>query len=89
MNSESRELLRKNLLIQLEAVTPTALRTVTLKLGAAAGGFEVDDKTVVAELTYLAAKGLVQEAGKTISPENKHWLITMPGRDFVAENRLA
>lgn len=84
----SRELFRKNLLAQLEAVTPQSLRTATLKNGAVAAGFDVLDKDVDAELAYLADKGLARQADKTISPENKHWQITAEGRDFVAANPL-
>lgn len=88
MNAFPRELFRQNLLVQLDQVAPAHLRIATLRVGAMAGGFDVDDKAVDAELAYLADKGFTAAANKALSPENKHWRITASGRDYVAEQGL-
>jgi len=89
MNAASRELLRQNLLVQLNAVTPAALRVPALQVGAMAGGFDVLQAELAGELAYLADKKLVSTVEKPVSPENKHWRITADGRDYLAELGLA
>jgi hypothetical protein len=37
------------------------------------------------EAQYLEEKGLLKEANKVISPENKQWFTSAAGRDFLAE----
>lgn len=89
MNAQSRELLRLNLLRQLDAVAPSSLRVSALHVGTFSGGFDVQVREVEAELGYLADKGLVKLSDKAISPEIKHWQVTAAGRDLVAQQGLA
>lgn len=86
MNPAERELFRQNLLLQLDAVAPHALRVATLRIGARLGGFSPTDTELHAELDYLEQKQLITPGVKIISPENREWKITAAGRDFLAQN---
>lgn len=88
MNPAVRELFRQNLLRQLDAAAPVALPMPQLSVGALVRGFTPTDGELAADLQYLADKGLVVAADKTVSPENKRWRITAAGCDHVAENPL-
>lgn len=87
MTSTDREQLRLSLLRFLDA-NPSrfGLGTQLLFQHARAEGrpaltvAEVDQ-----ELRYLLGKGLIEEKGKMISPENRSWGITAAGRDLYAE----
>jgi hypothetical protein len=46
---------------------------------------EADKHLVQDEAQYLEEKGLLKEANKVISPENKQWFTSAAGRDFLAE----
>lgn len=89
MTAKSRELFRQSLLMQLNQAAPYAVPAEILKVGAVSGGFAVTDQELAAELDYLADKQLIAATAKLISPENKRWKITAPGRDALAEAGLA
>lgn len=86
MNAQQRELFRLALLQVLEANhTERGLGAQALQLLVGAFGFRapaVED--IRAELQYLADKGFITAASKSISPENKNWRITAAGRDELA-----
>ena len=48
-------------------------------------GLGCERHELVAELQYLEGKGLAMPAAKTLSPENRTWVITAAGRDTYAE----
>lgn len=92
MNSRDIEQIRLALLRYLDATAvaspargvSTELLTQHLK----SDGFAVDRPRTEAELVYLQGKDLVTLHPKTISPENKLWLITASGRDQYAQAGL-
>jgi hypothetical protein len=89
MNAEVREILRNNLLLQLASASTMGLTVKTLALGAHAAGLPAEAETVRAEVEYLHDKGLLIDAVKTISPENRRHRITADGRDYLATQNLA
>lgn len=89
MNSTTREFLRNNLLIQLNAGGPNGVAFSTIKMGVRLASFRVSDDEIHEELAYLRDKGLAVDADKTLSPENVRTRITAEGRDYLAKEGLA
>jgi len=89
MNNATRELLRNNLLIQLNAGGEPGVAFSTLALGARVASFKVTDDDIANEIAYLADKGLAVPVKKTLSPENRRTRITAEGRDYLAAEGLA
>lgn len=88
MNAADREQLRLSLLRFLDANASGrfGLKSALLTQMARSEGFNVTQDDVVAELQYLADKGLVHEGKKAISPEVRVWRITAAGRDHFAQS---
>lgn len=89
MDTTTRELLRNNLLIQLDAAGERGAPLATLALGAKVAGFRLRDEQVADEVAYLVDKGFAAPVSKAISPENRRTRITATGRDHLAEEGLA
>ncbi len=89
MNAKTRENLRILILTALHAARPygVELEPLRLALPPHLRGLEAEDLRV--ELDYLVGKGLAEEAGKKISPENRAWKLTAEGTDFLAMEGLA
>lgn len=82
MRPELREQVRLSLLRYGLGSFTLGIAVVNLR----AEGFREADKEVVrAEAQYLEEKGLLKEAHKVISPENKEWFTSASGRDYLAE----
>ena len=88
MDAAERELLRLNLLHQLDSAAPRSLRLPQLRNGARLGGFTCADLELLRETDYLTSKGMIEIPEKEISPEITAWKITATGRDFVAQHPL-
>lgn len=89
MTATTRELLRNNLLIQLNAGGDQGVAFSTLKLGVRVASFRVEEQDILDELAYLRDKGLAANVLKTLSPENVRVRITADGRDYLAAEGLA
>jgi len=87
MNATQRELLRTEIMRIAGNAAPNA---VTLRILAAylRGLLTVTEPELLAEVQYLVGKGLLDPAPKLLSPENKAWLVTAMGRDWLAEQGL-
>lgn len=86
MNAADREQLRLSLLRHLDA-NPSRFGLAIaylLQMCRNEGRTGLAEGDVLAELMYLADKGLVEIISKTISPELLLWRITASGRDLVA-----
>lgn len=82
----AREFLRQALLCALAPIPPDlGLGADTLRHRVISAGHQVAETEIVTELQYLADKGLVVLVPKALSPENRRWRLTAPGRDLLAE----
>ncbi len=87
MKPEERENLRKAILNVLDAnATQLGLSQGAIRVLIVQFGLRLEPEAIAPELLYLADKGLVVNAAKSLSPENRWWRITAEGRDFVAQN---
>ncbi len=85
MNATQREALRIALIKNILDAGAMGLRLNIVAALVRAGGFpHVTDQEFANETAYLADKGLIDRAAKTISPENPIWRITADGRDYAA-----
>lgn len=87
MNPTDREQIRLSLLRYLDAAAGRrfGLTDAVLLQHIRSEGFPAGDAELDAEIDYLAGKGLIETAAKTISPENRAWKITSAGRDLYAQ----
>ena len=80
---EQKEILRRNLLDQLEAAKPMGMGATALAYGAKFGGFNLSADEIAAECDYLESKGLLKMASATLSAGVKFYKITAAGTDFL------
>lgn len=80
---EQKEILRRNLLDQLEAAKPMAMNASALAYGAKLGGFKLTADEIAAECDYLESKGLAKTATAALSAGVKLYKITAAGTDFL------
>lgn len=87
MSPEIREKLRKDILLVLETnFTRYGHSLLKIAVALVEKGFEdIGAAELDKELAYLEGAGLVEQASKSISPENRAWRITKAGRDHVAQ----
>ena len=82
------ELIRQNLLSQLEAAYPIALPIQTLKQGLALAGLHLQTHQLEKELEYLHDKGFLAQTFSELCPYNKRYKLSTKGIDFLEdENR--
>lgn len=87
MNTQTRELLRINLLRTCASCASVGAGIDLLVTGARTQGFTKADEEVVGdELQYLLDKQFVTRVEKAISPENRRWRATAEGRDELAQH---
>jgi len=85
MNTKERATFREAILRVLDANhTRFGLGAPAIALQIESFGFDVTAAQVAEQLTYLKKKGLVQEVGKSHSPEIVNWELTGDGADHVA-----
>jgi hypothetical protein len=89
MNAELREQFRLRILQLIDACGALGMRANTLTIQLNGAGFQVQQRDVDTEVTYLRDKEFLAEVAKAISPELKRWRVTAAGRDFLAEQGLA
>lgn len=87
MEKTQRELFRTELVRIARNASPQSatLRIFAMNLR---GLFSVSVTEIEAEVQYLVGKGLLCDASKSISPENKAWHVSAAGRDWLAEQGL-
>ena len=76
-------LLRRAILLQLEAASPASLPLETLAVGLEISALPSDAKTLSAALDYLAQKGLVSLSRSRIASAHIRAKLTAEGRDFL------
>ena len=82
------ELIRQNLLSQLEAAYPIALPIPTLKQGLLLAGLNLLGHQLEKELEYLHDKGFLTQTSSELCPHNKRYKLSTKGIDFLEdENR--
>ena len=82
---EQKEILRRNLLEQLEAAKPMGMNANSLSYGLRIGGFKLNADDTAAELDYLESKGLVKMAAATLSAGVKLYKITAAGTELLED----
>ncbi len=82
------EIIRQNLLSQLEAAYPLALPRQTLKQGLCLAGFHLLKHQLEKELEYLHDKGFISQTCSELCPHNKRYKLSTKGIDLLEdENR--
>lgn len=82
------ELIRQNLLSQLEVAYPIALPMQTLKQGLLLAGLNLQTHQLEKELEYLHDKGFLAQTFSELCPYNKRYKLSTKGIDFLEdENR--
>ena len=82
------ELIRQNLLSQLEAAYPMALPIQILKQGLLLAGLHLLHHQLEKELEYLHDKGFLAQTSSELCPYNKRYKLSTKGIDFLEdENR--
>jgi hypothetical protein len=84
MNTETRQLLRINILRTASAVGSIGVSLDTLRIAARTGGLSATAPELGEEVVYLIDKGLLAPMQKAISPEIARYRITAEGRDLLA-----
>ncbi len=76
-------LLRRAILLQLEAASPASLPPDALSAGLEIYALPSDPKTLSAALDYLRQKGLVELSHSRISSAHVRAKLTAEGRDYL------
>lgn len=76
-------LLRRAILLQLEAASPASLPMDTLSAGLEISALPSDAETLSAALDYLFQKGLVEISRSRISSGHIRAKLTAEGRDYL------
>lgn len=84
-----RQILRQTILLQLEAAAPGFLPVETLLTGIRAAGYEINDKVLRRELTYLDDKSLIDSALPDLDPADRRYRLGAAGQDFLDANGLS
>lgn len=80
------EIIRQNLLSQLEVAYPIALPIQTLKQGLLLAGLNLLNHQLEKELEYLHDKGFLAQTFSELCPYNKRYKLSTKGIDFLEEN---
>jgi hypothetical protein len=90
LDNASLELLREALIICAAASAGANINLAICRLYARRMGHRgIDDERLLAELDYLAGKGLIESPAKLVSPAMREWRITAAGRDYAEMKGLA
>lgn len=76
-------LLRRAVLLQLEAADPSSVSASIIGQGLAAAGLKASRREVMASLAYLEGKGLVRTFPSLLSASEIRARLTAEGLDFV------
>ncbi len=79
----SNEIIRTNILIQLEAAYPVSLPSETLQQGLQLAGLPTSYPTLVKQLEYLADKGFLSLSRNELYPHLKRYKLSTKGIDFL------
>ena len=76
-------LLRRAVVLQLEAADPSSVSASIIGQGLAAAGLKASQRDVMASLAYLEGKGLVKTFPSLLSASEIRARLTAAGLDFV------
>ena len=76
-------ILRRAVLMQLEAASPASLPVETVMLGLSAAGLCVGERDLLKALDYLAQKNMLELVRSSISAAHVRAKLTAAGRDFL------
>lgn len=90
MKPADRELLRENIIAQCCRATRSGIPVSTIIQRAMQAGYEdLTGADVDKEIRYLEGKNFIREVDKKISPENRRYIGTPEGDDYLAVKGLA
>ncbi|MGE9294125.1 MAG: hypothetical protein ACQKBW_10970 [Puniceicoccales bacterium] len=84
-----RQILRQTILLQLEAAAPAFLPVETLLTGIRAAGYEITERLLRRELTYLDDKRLIDSSLPDLDPADRRYRLGVGGQDFLDANGLS
>ncbi|MGF1450271.1 MAG: hypothetical protein ACFB20_12760 [Opitutales bacterium] len=83
-------LLRRAILLQLEAAQPASLPPETLLDGLRLAGYaNLNNNRLLTELDYLGDKQLINRQAASLDPARLRFRITAQGRDYLAGEGFA
>lgn len=88
MTAADREMLRENILMQCHAASRRGTPFSMIVEKAKYDGYNVNDDEVDAEIRYLEGKNFIREVSKELSPENRRYLCTADGTDYLHNEGL-
>lgn len=80
---DSDMMLRRVILLQLDAASPISLPTETLLNGLRAAGFNLEEKSLYVHLDYLAQKHFLHITRSPISASHIRAKLSAKGRDYL------
>ncbi len=90
MSPADRELLRENILVQCVRASRAGIPVSTIIQRAESAGYEgLTGAEVDQQIRYLEGKNFIREVNKQISPENRRYVGTPEGDDYLAIKGLA
>jgi hypothetical protein len=90
MKPEDRELLRENILVQCVGAPRAGIPVSTIIQRAMQAGYEeLTGADVDKEIRHLEGKNFIREVEKKLSPENRRYVGTPEGDDYLAIKGLA
>lgn len=76
-------LIRRSILLQLEAASPATLPVPTILCGLRLSGFDMDEKNLLAHLDYLEQKNMLKKIHSPISAAHIRVKLSADGRDYL------
>ena len=89
MSDDDRELLQENILMQCHTASRKGIRFSAIVSKVRSDGYKVTDADVEAEIRYLEGDNFVREVTKRLSPENRRYVSTPEGTNYLREEGLA
>jgi len=88
MSPTDRELLRENILLQCHSASRKGVRFNAIVSRVRYDGYDVKEEDVDGEVRYLEGKNLIKEVDKRFSPENRRYVSTPEGTDYLRKEGL-
>lgn len=83
------ELIRRTILLQLEAAYPISLPMETLFQGLQLSGLEVDFRALVKEIAYLQDRGFLLQTCSDLCPQSHRYKLATKGIDFLENEKTS
>jgi hypothetical protein len=88
LTSSDRQLFRENILMQCHLADRKGVPFHRIALKVRDDGYRATDDEVDAEIRYLEGKNYIEEVKRGMSPENRRYVSTTEGTDYLRSERL-